>query len=440
MKMKIFLQKETKITKEIRHVCSSYSTTSFPLFPSVKFLYVFLTLLFITSVKGEQAPATISAPNIKAWVGQRLPFFIELHTRGSFDGSPTFSIPQIPGTVILKVGNPVVSSRQIDGEDWFTQRHEFALFSQRDGALEIPAIPIRFSSRNGFTGPVTDIDAKSEALTLNIQRPPGSEGIGFLITTDSLEITETWEPEPASAEVGSVFKRTINQRAAEMTGMALAPAPTRAPEGTRLYPGRAEVTDKTERGDFLGERRETITYLIEKTGTITLPEITYNWWNPTTKTIESKTLPAATFDVPAPPAAAASSSSTITLIWPWLLAIALIAITAWQRKNLSAQALHAWKALNPPHRVAARKLLRACRANDAAEASAAWSAWIDTRPAGYQPPPDLQLAVLNMQRHLFGPSSASSWQGANFARAFQQQTLASPTTQREVSSLPPLNP
>lgn len=440
MKMKIFLQKETKITKEIGDAFSPYSTTSFPLFPSVKIFYVFFAFLSIISVRAEQAPASISAPNKQAWVGQRLPFFIELNTRGSFDGSPTFSIPQIPGTVTLKVGNPVVSSRQIDGKDWFTQRHEFALFSQRDGALEIPTIPIRFSSRDGFTGPVTDIDAKSEALTLTIQRPPGSEDIGFLITTDSLEITETWDPEPASAEVGSVFKRTITQRAAEMTGMALAPAPTRAPEGTRLYPGRAEVTDKTERGDFLGERRETITYLIEKAGTITLPEITFNWWNPTTKTIESKTLPAATFDVPAPPEVAASSNSTITRLWPWLLAIALIAITALQRKTLAAWVLQAWKALNPPHRVAARKLLRACRANDPAQASAAWSAWIDTRPEGYQPPPDLQLAVLNMRRHLFGPAPASPWQGSDLARAFQQQAIAFSTIKREASPLPPLNP
>lgn len=403
-------------------------------------LWGFVTLLSVSSSKGEQAPATISAPNTKAWVGQRLPFFIELHTNGSFDGSPTFSIPQIPGTVILKVGNPVVSSRQIDGKDRFTQRHEFALFSQRDGIVEIPAIPIRFSSRDGFTGPVTETDVKSEALTLNIQRPPGSDDIGFLITTESLEIAETWEPEPGSAEVGAVFKRTITQRAAQMTGMALAPAPTQAPEGTRLYPGRPEVTDKTERGDFLGERSETITYLIEKPGTITLPEITFNWWNPATEKLESKTLPAVSFEVPAPPAAAGSSSSTSTRLWPWLLAIALIAIAVWQRKNLAAQALQAWKALNPPHRTAARRLLRACRANDAAQAYAAWSAWRDTKPATFQSAPELQLAVLAMQRQLFGSSPASGWNGNDLAHAFRRHKHASSLIKREVSPLPPLNP
>jgi hypothetical protein len=197
----------------------------------------------------------------------------------------------------------------------------------------------------------------------------------------------------------------------------------------------------TERGDFLGERRETITYLIEKPGTITLPEITFNWWNPTTKTIESKTLPAATFEVPAPPAAAASSNSTFPRLRPWLLAIALITIAAWQRKNLAAQAHQAWKALNPPHRVAARKLLHACRANDAAQASAAWSAWSDTRPAGYQPPPDLQLAVLAMQRHLFGPAPTAAWQGDLLARAFlRHPAAADDSATGDMSALPPLNP
>jgi hypothetical protein len=127
-------------------------------------------------------------------------------------------------------------------------------------------------------------------------------------------------------------------------------------------------------------------------------------------------------------------------LWPWLAAAAWIAIGVWQRERLTARFHRLWKALHPPDRTAARKLLSACRRNDAPAASAAWTAWRDTRPAGYQPPPDLQSALLAMQRHRFGPVPASSWQGDDLARAFQQQTLAPSPTQREVSPLPPLNP
>ena len=110
-------------------------------------------------------------------------------------------------------------------------------------------------------------------------------------------------------------------------------------------------------------------------------------------------------------------------------------------KRLAARFHRLWKALHPPDRTAARKLLSACRRNDAPAASAAWTAWRDTRPAGYQPPPDLQLAVLAMQRHLFGPAPVSAWQGDDLDLAFRRQlaTCQSPAA-AEVSPLPPLNP
>ncbi len=122
-------------------------------FPPVPVLFVFL-LLFSIGVRAEVAPAAIRVPEAKAWTGQRVPFFVDLHARGSFAGAASFSLPEIPSTVILKVGNPVVSSQEIDGESWFVQAHEFALFSQQSGTLEIPGFEVRFGSRDGFTGPV----------------------------------------------------------------------------------------------------------------------------------------------------------------------------------------------------------------------------------------------------------------------------------------------
>ena len=403
------------------------------------FAGMILFLLLAHRVLADVAPVTIRVPEPEAWIGQRLSLHVELSAPGSFTGSASFELPQLPGTLLMKIGNPVVSSETIDGKSWFVQSHEFALFSQKAGTLEVPPFPVRFERQESFTGPSVAVETRTPATTVQIQRPPGSEAIGFLITTESLELTESWDPDPGPSQVGAIFKRTITQRAPNITGMALAPAPGGAPDGFRVYPGEAATKDQLERGDFLGERRETITYLVQQPGTLTLPAITYAWWNPTTRTLESKTLPAVTFDVAAPPAAATSTPASRNL-WPWLAAAALIAIGVWQRKRFTARFHRLWKALHPPDRTAARKLLRACRRNDAPAASAAWTAWRDTRPAGYQPPLDLQSAVLAMQRHRFGPGPASSWQGDDLACAFQQQTPASSLTQREASPLPPLNP
>jgi hypothetical protein len=392
----------------------------------------------------EVAPVAVRVSEAKAWVGQRMPFFVELRARGSFAGAASFDLPQLPGTLLMKIGNPVVGSQEMEGETWFAQTHEFALFSQRPGPLEVPPFPVRFARRDGFTGPATDVEAQAPGWKAEMQRPPGSEGIGFLVTTESLDVTESWDPQPGPAQVGAVFKRTIVQRAPQVPGMALAPTPTTGPDGIRVYPGEASTQDRLERGDFLGERRETITYLLTKPGPLTLPALTYVWWDPKKERLESKTLPAATFEVAAAPALpSAARALADRRAWPWLLMAAVaVGLGGWQWRRFAEWARKAWKTLHPPDRVAARRLRRACRQHDAAAAATAWDAWRSTQGARFQPGPELLAAVVGLQRHRFGPPPAVPWQGGELARSFGAALAAakSHARRRSPAILPSLNP
>ncbi len=405
-----------------------------------------LSAIFIwgpITVSAEVAPVTAFAPEATAWVGQRLPFFIELRAPGLFAGTASFDLPQLPRTLLIKIGEPVVSSQQLEGETWFVQTHEFALFSQESGTLEVPMINVRFARREGFTGPATNVQAQSPAFTVEIRRPPGSSNIGFLITTESLDVTETWEPIPGPAEMGAIFKRTIVQRAQELPGMALAPAPTTSPEGIRTYPGDAATNDKLTRGEFLGERRETITYMVQQPGTLELPAINYVWWNPKTEKLQSKMLPAVTFEAASPTATAAENSTNTRRYWVWLLIAALIvSLIHWRRRHLTTWGRYYWNKLNPPDRVAGRQLLRACRNHEARAAVAAWVEWRNTQEATFHLGSELHGAVLALERHLYGPSSGRTWQGAELARAFQAHLDATTTrhAQESAAILPLLNP
>jgi hypothetical protein len=409
----------------------------------IMLLFGFVTLG--VAAHAEVAPITVRAPEAKAWIGQRAPFFVELRASGPFAGTASFDLPQLPGTVVMKIGNPVVSSQELEGQSWFVQTHEFALFSQRPGPLEVPAFAVRFSSRDGFTGPVKEVQAQTSAWTIAIERPPGSDRIGFLITTDAFTVTETWDPQPGPAQVGAVFKRTIVQRAAQLSGMALAPAPAPAPapEGIRLYRGDAEIKDRLERGDFLGERRETITYLLAKPGAFVLPASAYPWWNPKSRQLQSKTSPAVTFEV-APASAARRPEGAVAgyRIWLWLPGVVLAAgLGAWQRRRLAGWARQIRTALNPPDRVAARRLMDACRRDDAAAAVAAWSDWREARGAAVELSSELQLAVLGLQRHLFGPAPSVAWRGDELGHAFGSRTASRTYSPRaSTSALPMLNP
>ena len=147
------------------------------------FLFLILCYSLIGLGRGEVEPVEVNVPNPKAWVGQRLPFFVNLYSKGSFSGTASFDLPQIPSALVIKIGDPVVDTQKFDGEEWFVQKHEFALFSQKTGEVEIPSFPVRFSRREGFSGAASDVQARTTSFALEIERPPGSEKIGFLVTT-----------------------------------------------------------------------------------------------------------------------------------------------------------------------------------------------------------------------------------------------------------------
>lgn len=397
-------------------------------------------LAFPLLARTEIAPVTIRLPEAEAWLGQRVTFFVELRARGSFAGTASFDLPQIPGSILIKVGRPVVSSQDVGGESWFVQMHEFALFSQRPGRLAVPSFAVRFASRDGFTGPATEVDGRSPGFELKIERPPTGTQSGFLVTTESLDVSETWDPRPGPAQLGAIFKRTVVQRAPQFPGMALAPVSMAAPVGIRVYRGAAATDDQLERGDFVGERRETLTYLMQKPGTFEIPALSFTWWNPKTEELQSKVLAAVTFEIAAPPTTVSKAVASRT--WFWLLtATALVCLLAWQRRQLAAWRSLCWRILNPPDRVAARKLLRACRRHDAVAATAAWTAWRSMQTRSFGQTPELRAGLVEMQRFVFGPKASDSWRGDSLARAFSESLASrrSPISHKPESALPELN-
>ena len=406
-------------------------------------------ILFVLSiiVQGVTAadfkPAEVRVNDQTYWIGQRVPLFVELRAAGSFSGAASFSVPEIPRVVIIKVGNPVVSSEEVDGESVFVQTHEFALFSQQSGTVEIPAFKVRFSHKYGFTGPVKDQSADVPATTVTIKRPPGSDENQFLITSASFSLTESWDPKPGSTQPGSVFQRTITQQADQVSGMALAPPSETVPDGIRIYLDPPEVTDNTERGSFSGNRVDKITYVMQKPGTWTLPATTYMWWDPDKQQFGSKTLPSVTFDVAAPPASKidgqTSEQSSRREIW-LALGLVLMALVVWGRHRIIHCGQQVWRSWNPPKRVASRNLLHACRRNDPKAAEAAWLQWQNWQPADFQPTPSLQAAAIDLQSCLYGRQSPSAWRGRMLAKAFREQraknSLSDPS---RTARLPQLN-
>lgn len=407
-------------------------------------LAAFTAMLFVAltvPAAAEVDLVAVDVPNDSVWVGQKASFFVKLRGKGPFVGAASFSLPQIPRTVIMKVGNPVVSSEQLGDDTWFVQSHEFALFSQADGTVKVPAFSVRFSNRDGFTGPAHDHDELVPAIEFQVERPPGSEPATFLVTTDSLKVEQTWDPEPGAAYQGGVFHRTITQQAEQITGMALAPPPETVPDGVRVHFDDPTISDNTERGAFTGSRTDRITYELRQPGTVTLPAIEYVWWNPKSQKFGSTTLPAATFEVAAVEVQSeAQQAELYRNAWLWWLVVAGVAcgLCYLQRERLAKLVSLAREKLNPPEQRIARKLLDACRRNDVQAAEATWGQWQAFDSTNITP--RLSAAATDMQRVLYGIGGSEKWDGTELAAAFQEARSARSTHHSANAALPELNP
>jgi|GEM_PF-1473488 len=252
-----------------------------------KFVQASLFCLLLLRASAFEA-VTLISPEGEYWSGERILVVVELRTQGSFAGTATFQVPALPGTQVMNVGNPVVGSEQgADGER-FVQRHRFSLFSQVDGPLAIPEIPVTFSVN--VNNEVEVVREVIPEFVIQMKRPPGIPPGRFVVSSPDYKVSQTWSSQAEAFEVGDVISRTVSQQAANLSGMALPPLPQAAPKGVRVYPPRVDVEDKSARGTLSGSREEEIRYRFEAAGTYLLPSVTLQWWNPKVEKLERRVL------------------------------------------------------------------------------------------------------------------------------------------------------
>lgn len=232
------------------------------------------------------------------YAGQRIPFYLTLYAKTRFTGSPRFDLPRVPGLILMEIEDrPVLGSATENEADYLIKTHEFAAFPQREGSFTIPSFTVSFAYVDIKTNKAIEGTYKTTELTVAVARPPGTESIDSLISTSEFKIIEIWDPKPENPRVGDAFKRTITMTAKDIPGMVFLPVVPEKVKGLGLYETPPSVQDNMERGEFLGKRMETITYVCEEEGSFKLPGMTFYWFDILNKELKKETLNPVEFKV-----------------------------------------------------------------------------------------------------------------------------------------------
>ncbi len=286
--------------------------------PSVPKAFGLLALLWCLSASAQEPKirARLQAPD-PLWAGEKATLVIELLAPGYFSSAVNFDLPD-PGGIILQppAGRAVVSGETIEGTYYVVQRHELAVYPARSGKFIIPPFHVRFAFKHA---PLDhdDIPAivTTPPLALTVTAPPGTAGLGQVISARDLQVAEEWKPEPGKSAVkaGDAFTRTITFSAPGVPGMIFPPFPAGKIDGLRLYPKPPVLLDHAaagaEREELHGERRDTIVYVCERPGRFTIPAVRLTWWDIEAKRLRTADLPARLITVIANPALASADTS-----------------------------------------------------------------------------------------------------------------------------------
>ncbi len=449
--------------------------------------------------------ASIDSDNEPVHVQQQITYTLRLLTDDDVISGELIA-PQIENAVVEQIAPDRRETVVRNGKRYNLLERRYVISPERSGKLEIPPAQFRgklkkprkqrpqrrsrdpfedfFGRDDFFRDPFSDdffdddffagtpfgprgepIRTSSNALSIEVLPVPQDFTGKHWLPAEEVKIQDSWRSHLPKFRVGEPVVRSLRFQIKGLAGSQLPPLEIPEPQGMRIYPDQAKTDTLTDGETVYGVSEQSITYIPNKTGKITIPEIRIDWWNTKTGKQETTTLPALTVEVEpgaggkttaTPPPAASKAPAPATAeqketasdekavasgLWPWLTALALLVIAGitWRWISLSRKAANRPTTTaektgatppkpSPPNRRAARDALqRACESGNAREAARqllklAAAEWPD------DPPQNLGAlasrldhgaeAVRELDRHLYGGSD-EPWDGATLWRAVE---------------------
>jgi hypothetical protein len=228
---------------------------------------------------------------------QQVNLQIEVATDKWFSGGTRIGHFEIEDAIVLQREQFALNSTRRDGDiTWTVQQWTLVVYPQRSGSFEIPAIPLTLSIA-GENLEVIRGETRTQAMTFSAELPAALQGEQDWVATTDFEVNDSFDKSPELLKPGDALIRSISMSASNLPAMMLPKAMTADIPGIAVYAKPARLIDKVNRGEYLAERTQVITYVFERPGEFQLPAETYHWWNLETRSAEMVTLPAQTIVV-----------------------------------------------------------------------------------------------------------------------------------------------
>jgi hypothetical protein len=301
-----------------------------------------------------------------AVVGQSIQVEVTVLAPNFFLSAPVFPQLRVAGAVATMPDERGINSTEtIDGVSYAGIGKTYVLTPQSAGDLALPQAEIHFTyagddgkpRAGSVTLPATVIHAGAQgSATTAAARPATST-----LPVGPFQITQQFDRpvtgKDAHLHAGDAVVRTITILAPNAPAMMIEPPELDAPRGVKLFKADPQLSDgAASAGEPSGGKRvEHATYVLERSGRLTLPAVTVHWYDPASGKPAQSVAPAVTLEVgrAAPGIGLSPSGQTFDAgaLWPeWLdwrvfaglAGLAAVALIALAGRAVSKR-WHAWR-------------------------------------------------------------------------------------------------
>ncbi|MGA7982058.1 MAG: BatD family protein, partial [Chromatiaceae bacterium] len=242
----------------------------------------------------------------------------------------SLSDPSAGDAIVQKLGEDKTYSTYRNGELYQVIERRYAVFPQHSGTLTIDA-PVLSASvpEQGRRGPrlrdrmfggepfrdfqhffggdpfagmdsmfeeTRPVQVRGRRLSLDVKPQPAAAPSPWL-PAESLQLSETWSPDPPVFRVGEPVTRTIAITGQGVSASQLPDLAPSVPSGIKVYPDKAQAQTRAEGDDLVAMKVIKLALVPTAPGKLTLPEVRLPWWDTQTNQERVAVLPARTLDV-----------------------------------------------------------------------------------------------------------------------------------------------
>ena len=267
----------------------------------------------------------------ETYVQQQIPYTVKLFYDSSMQTGEVFS-PQIENANIRALGNDKKYQVVRAGKKYMVVEKRFVISPEKSGVLHIPPTSVKgrialsggdsqqlrkrmddtdmlnqffngfkndpffnspfdeFFSRRSI-GPTRPFSVSSEAVDVNVLPVPASfKGSAWLPAEDVI-MTDSWSTQPPELKVGEPVTRKLILQVKGLASSQIPEIEIPRPDGMKVYPEQAKTETPNDGNTIYGIQHIDISYIPNKQGKVTIPEINIDWWDVKQKKQQTFTLP-----------------------------------------------------------------------------------------------------------------------------------------------------